>query len=91
MDIWPQLSKYTFYYFVKNTIYSPIKLRIIVQTGTSQIGHKHKVDSFNLADNTDSQVRRINTYVIYYVTTTHGYYSTTEWPIYMKDTTNSII
>ena len=36
----------------------------MVQTGTSQIGHKHKGESFNLADKIDSQVSKINTDLI---------------------------
>ena len=73
-------------------MYSHIKLSIMVQTGPSQIGHKKKGKSFNLADNTDSQVSKINTDLISYVPTTQGCNSTTEGPIDdMKDTTKSII
>ena len=50
--------------FKKNTIYSHIKLPIMFQTGPSQIGHKNKGESFNLADKIDSQVSKINTDLI---------------------------
>ena len=63
----------------------------MVQTGTSQIGHKHKGELFNLADKIDSQVSKTNTGLIYYVPTTQVYDSTTEGPIYTKYTTNSSI
>ena len=63
----------------------------MVQTGPSQIGHKNKGQIFNLADKIYSQVSKINTYLIWYVPTTQGCVSTTEGPIYMKDTTNSSI
>ena len=72
-------------------MYSHINLPIMVQTGPSQIGHKNKGDIFNLADKTDSQVSKINTYFIQRVPTTQGCDSTTEGPIYMRDTTNSSI
>ena len=68
-------------YFAKNTMYSHIKLPIMVQTGPSQIGHKNKGEIFNLADKTDSQVSEINTDLIWYVPTTQGCDSTTEGPI----------
>ena len=64
----------------------------MVKTDPSQIGHKNKKEMFNLSDNTDYQVRIINTDLIYYVPTTQGCDSNTEVPIiYMKGTTNSSI
>ena len=45
-------------------MYSHIKLPIMVQTGTSQIFHKKKVEIINLADKTDYQVSKINTDLI---------------------------
>ena len=45
-------------------MYSHINLPIMIQTGPSQIVHKNKVEIFNLADKTDSQVSKINAYLI---------------------------
>ena len=64
----------------------------MVQIGPSQIGHKHKGESFNQEDKTDDQVSKINNDLIYYVPITQGCDSTTEGPIDdMKDKTKSSI
>ena len=44
-------------------MYSHINLPIMIQNVPSQIGHKNKVEIFNLADKTDYQVSKINTYL----------------------------
>ena len=45
-------------------MYIQIKLHIMVQTGPIQIGHKNKGAIFILGDKIDSQVSKINTYLI---------------------------
>ena len=42
-------------------MYIHIKLPIMIHTGPSQIGNKHKGDIFNLEDKIDFQVSKINT------------------------------